>query len=671
MSTASRNERCPCGSGKKYKHCCLGQAEPATTEMGRRAHAYNATERAVFTRALAWTESRLGPGWLRAAIAAIPATEPPREDESQFLLPWLVYHYSHDGPSPAEQFLAEPGSRLTAAEREALTCNLEAHVSIWEVRSVEPGVGVELFDLLTHTTRFVHEVRATRTLQRWAVLLASVVSYPELSVFACLHPRMLLPAEAAGALAAIKRALHVRTRAVPAGRLRVPEAQLAMLRAWRDAVREGDARATRPLIMNNTDGDPLVLCTDHFDVAGPKRDELLALLLGIAGADHNTTDDGDEIVFARPGNKLDEGWDNTIVGRAVLKGARLLVETNSVARADALRRLIEQAAGKRLQYRLRDVRDLGDLLRSSPSAPRSRKAEPQPSAELQEVMRQVVARHYEHWLDEQIPALGGNTPRQAASSVALRPRLIALLKELEMHEGAKPEAERYEVGRLWQALSLDPHATAERAAPARPGGAGAKQSAAPRRRGPRRDTSILELGVSLRAVEPPVWRRVRVRSHITLAKLHQVLQTVMGWTDSHLHEFECSGVTYGEPDREFSERQNERLAVLAAVLRDPGDRLVYTYDFGDGWRHDVVLERVLDPDPSGTYPYVTGGGRACPPEDCGGPGGYANLLEALASPEHPEHAELADWAGESFDPEGFDAGELNRAFHGGYYLPTE
>jgi hypothetical protein len=160
-----------------------------------------------------------------------------------------------------------------------------------------------------------------------------------------------------------------------------------------------------------------------------------------------------------------------------------------------------------------------------------------------------------------------------------------------------------------------------------------------------------------------------VRSHITLAKLHRVLQQVMGWTDSHLHEFEANGVTYGEPDRELGPRQNEKRVPLGDVLRAAGDRLVYTYDFGDGWQHDVTLDQVLDPDPKGQYPWVLDGKRACPPEDCGGPGGYARLLEVLANPKHPEHADLVGWVGGSFDPEAFDLRELNASFHGDWYPP--
>ena len=101
------------------------------------------------------------------------------------------------------------------------------------------------------------------------------------------------------------------------------------------------------------------------------------------------------------------------------------------------------------------------------------------------------------------------------------------------------------------------------------------------------------------------------------------------------------------------------------MLREPGDRLLYRYDFGDGWEHDVALERVLEAEPDARYPRVIAGARACPPEDCGGEPGYDHLLEVLGNPGHPEHRELLRWVGGAFDPEVFDARATNRALQGG------
>lgn len=180
---------------------------------------------------------------------------------------------------------------------------------------------------------------------------------------------------------------------------------------------------------------------------------------------------------------------------------------------------------------------------------------------------------------------------------------------------------------------------------------------------------IYELKVTLRDTRPPIWRRIRVRSDITLFKLHSILQYVMGWMDGHMHQFVVGAKTYGRVDREFPECENEKKALLSQVLRKPKDSFVYEYDFGDGWEHAVVLEQVLEAEPGGKYPYVAEGKRACPPEDCGGTSGYEHLLEVLADPRHPEHADMVEWVGGSFDPEAFDAGEINRGFHGGWYLP--
>ncbi len=179
---------------------------------------------------------------------------------------------------------------------------------------------------------------------------------------------------------------------------------------------------------------------------------------------------------------------------------------------------------------------------------------------------------------------------------------------------------------------------------------------------------IYELEVVLSDVEPAIWRRVQVRSSITVARLHKVLQIVMGWTDSHLHDFRAGEVCYGVAHPELPPREDERKTVLSDVLRAADDRLLYVYDFGDGWKHEVVLERVLDAEPACRYPRVMDGERACPPEDCGGAYGYAHLLAVLGDSRHREHRDLVDWVGGSLDPEAFDVDNINRALRRGWPL---
>jgi len=175
-------------------------------------------------------------------------------------------------------------------------------------------------------------------------------------------------------------------------------------------------------------------------------------------------------------------------------------------------------------------------------------------------------------------------------------------------------------------------------------------------------TRIFQLKVQLREVRPPVWRRVLVPGEMDLAELHEVVQAAMGWTNSHLHEFEIEGSQYGvpDPDWELDEVADESGVRLSRVAGE-GSRLRYAYDFGDGWQHDVVVEKVLSRQPGLRYPCCVAGRRACPPEDVGGPWGYREFLAAVSDTGHDEHEQWLEWAGGEFDPAAFDLAAVNRA----------
>lgn len=171
------------------------------------------------------------------------------------------------------------------------------------------------------------------------------------------------------------------------------------------------------------------------------------------------------------------------------------------------------------------------------------------------------------------------------------------------------------------------------------------------------DVSAVQLKVTLRGVRPPVWRRLVVPSSFTLAELHLVFQTAMGWTDSHLHGFDVDGVLYGDVEEFDGKLGHETRTRLSRVARSVS-KFRYEYDFGDGWEHDVVIEQLL-PEVTASVPFCVTGRRACPPEDCGGPGGYEHLLKVLADPAHAEHAQWRDWLGAPFDPGAFDLEATN------------
>lgn len=176
--------------------------------------------------------------------------------------------------------------------------------------------------------------------------------------------------------------------------------------------------------------------------------------------------------------------------------------------------------------------------------------------------------------------------------------------------------------------------------------------------------SIYQLKVTLNYIRPPVWRRFLIASTDNLTDLHIVLQIVMGWTGSHLHEFVKDGERYGIPDEDFpSDVHDESKFRIEQVLKQEKAKMRYTYDFGDGWDHDVVLEKILPFETQTKLPTCLKGSRACPPEDVGGSPGYEMFLEAIADPDHPEHDDILEWLGEPFDPEQFDLAEVNHLLH--------
>jgi len=147
---------------------------------------------------------------------------------------------------------------------------------------------------------------------------------------------------------------------------------------------------------------------------------------------------------------------------------------------------------------------------------------------------------------------------------------------------------------------------------------------------------------------------------VTLEDLHHAIQAVMGWGDSHLHLFEIDGQRYG-PRGIVDDVADETSLTLNSLVKSGADRFGYTYDFGDDWEHLIVVEKRKPRPGDKPYPVCVAGKRNCPPDDCGGIPGYEHLLDILADPAHPEHAESVEWLGEGFDPEEFDIGNSNAA----------
>ena len=173
---------------------------------------------------------------------------------------------------------------------------------------------------------------------------------------------------------------------------------------------------------------------------------------------------------------------------------------------------------------------------------------------------------------------------------------------------------------------------------------------------------MYQLKLTLAEIDPPVWRRLRVRGDLSFDRLHDVFQKAMGWQDAHLHEWTVGGQRYGQPEPGEPEYDVEKewLLTLREAAPIEGACFEYLYDFGDSWVHEVLVERIDPPDPALRLAECLAGERACPPEDCSGPPGYEHFLTVIRNARHPEHEELLMWVGGPFDPEAFDLAAVNR-----------
>jgi hypothetical protein len=182
--------------------------------------------------------------------------------------------------------------------------------------------------------------------------------------------------------------------------------------------------------------------------------------------------------------------------------------------------------------------------------------------------------------------------------------------------------------------------------------------------GSKRNYEIYQLRLTVRGIKPPIWRRILVRSDVTLARLHLLIQVLMGWYDYHLYQFRIANEAHGperDDDEEYGIRKSVRISIATAFSLGL-DTIVYEYDFGDGWEVLIKLEKVLPQNTQGVQALCVEGARHGPMEDSGGPAGYVEKLAIRGDPSHEEHEEIRQWMGPGFDPEQFDMDLTNELF---------
>jgi hypothetical protein len=449
MSPPGRNDPCPCGSGKKYKKCCLLAAGPPAAAWTRaeRQSAQIALGRFgwrhEFDGDRAVAQERFWRGTL-GLLLEDQRREVREQGEASFQ-DWFTTDFRlGSGRTLIETFLEREGRRLRSGELRYLERARLAHLRPYEVVGVRLDEGLDLLDLWAGKRLQVQERLATRQVVQWDVLAARVMlgpaGVPVLDGIAHLYP-----ARARDAILKGLRGLHRRVRR------RAPGDDVDFFKRfgwvyflwWIEHV----VFPSR-LTLRTAEGDALVLAAAVFDV----RDGA-ALERALAGhPDLDRQEDGSYAWF-EPGGS--EEFRRSL-GTFVLGDDRVVLETMSEARAERGRAFLEAVAGEAVRYRPTSVESVERAAKRRPpeAARASEEIPPEVEAEL---VHAYNDRHYRAWVDAPLPALGGRTPREAARSKAGRPRVVGLLKDMESFSARERLAGRpaYDFGWMWAELGLD------------------------------------------------------------------------------------------------------------------------------------------------------------------------------------------------------------------------
>jgi len=503
-----RNDPCPCGSGKKYKHCCLVKdSTPDSAEF--LWHKLKQLNQGLIGRLLdtaiesfgkeaiyeAWDEFML---WDEAA----PGFDP-ESPHVQVFWPWFYHHWrpdpddtavkpgapntnracaqAHHGspPSPTGRGNEGEGMELTVtqaylrnnyarldplARRYLLACH-DAPFSFHEVIACEPGRGFLLRDILSGEERHVIEHRGSESAKPGDILFAQMVVLDELAQIEGCAPLMIPPIHKAPILTLRKK---IASAGAPVTRDFLKQYDLEMFGVYHELI-EPLLNPPIPKI-TNTDGDPMLFHRLMYDIDSPAAvfGALKGLasgatdrdLLAEAGYDKQNVLRRVEFSWTRPGNKINKGLSDTVLGNIRIDGHTLTVEVNSEKRAKKFVSLAKKLLGNRARYRTTVIESPEAMLRHGApelsAAERAQQEALDSDPEVQAQLAQYLEAHYENWIDEKIPALGNKTPRQAVKTKDGREMVEALLTQFErdMHEQKMPGSEAV-IERLRQHLKLD------------------------------------------------------------------------------------------------------------------------------------------------------------------------------------------------------------------------
>ncbi len=470
-TSVGRNDPCPCGSGRKYKRCCLVAERIVPPEELVRRRLRGAEDRIV-SELLRWATRCFGTELLDLAWhdwwCGEDAPEPSPEwlDREPAFVSWMLFRWivcaGDDLPSvpPSGRraalpetplglaYLAAAGRRLDPFERRFVAAACERPFAFYAVTAVAPGSWLDLRDLLTGRELRVLEQSGSESLLRGDVVFAQILELDGVAIFLASGTTALPPERTSDVLDLRDR--HAKARA-PLDEKQVRELDRELRRLYQ-RIRE---MLHRPLSdrVRNTDGDELVMIRIRYRLACTPReafDRLASLAVMHEPEDlleDATFDAAGELVqvsfvWEKRGNRMNRSWDNTVMSHLTIDGQSLEVSVNSEKRSRSVRKQIERRLGPRARFEIALHESIDKLLEAHADEPPEdlvEREELERTPEVREMIREMARRHWDAWVDEEIPALGGLTPRQAAQTPGGRERLEALFLQYERHQ-ADPRA---------------------------------------------------------------------------------------------------------------------------------------------------------------------------------------------------------------------------------------
>jgi hypothetical protein len=482
--TPGRNDSCPCGSGKKYKHCCLRAAissSDSSEALAWRRVRRALDEFAMATTMLAFVADTYGPDALEEAWEEFSGAEEPFDPETphiQVFMPWFFHRWTPDPyrtevadtelheRSPTMLFLERRGARLDPVIRRYLGSCLEAPFSFHEILRCDPGHGFQARDLFTGEERAVLERSATQGMQPGDIVFGQLVTAESITILEAASLCFIPPIYKIELIDFRKELLRGESRFTAET---LCDWDLELIERYLDIM----DRVLHPQLpkLHNTDGEPLEMHRLMFDIDSPEKvlDALKSLDSGLSEEEiisaTKRTARGDfksvQFNWTKAGNPLHKDWSTTIVGHIEIKGRRLVAEVNSAGRAQEFKALVEERLEGEARLRADRIQSVEKILaernRAGPGTS-VREAESDALAQHPEVqarVQQMMAEHFERWVTEKIPALNGQTPLEAVRDPDGREKVMALVIEAE--RGArrmKPPADPVTLRRVRERLGL-------------------------------------------------------------------------------------------------------------------------------------------------------------------------------------------------------------------------